>query len=486
MRHTWIILVVFLARPFTVSPLNASLAQLDPSRLLLSQEVSAWVSVTDDSGSPVRGLTAEAFSLAVSADGKLFQPVSPISGFQGDAGASGGLTFLLLVDDSGSMYDTMGGTPTSDEALMRITRAREAVRSFLDSMTNPSDRVGLATFNTWLRVLVPPTSARDEVRGMLDRIARPSRDDAYTELFAGLRGVSRDFGGLAGRKAIIVLSDGENFPYTTGTGRSHPVFGSTIATAGHAILACQQAGVTVYGISFGPQKEKALGSIAVQTGGVLFDAADQSELTGAYQAIRRQVEAEYRLTWRSPTTPAERMYVRVSVTQGAGNASAERFYFSSTVFGLPLDRLSAALLVSLVAAAGLLFLLSILKLERKPGPARLEVLQTRGGHPSTRIMPLGGGSTVIGSARDADLTIVGAPRMRDTHATILHDSKGGGYTVVGGGEITVNNQPVKTRKLEPGDVIDVGGATIVFDAEAVETGRKGKPNERQRHHGPRR
>jgi hypothetical protein len=29
----------------------------------------------------------------------------------------------------------------------------------------------------------------------------------------------------------------------------------------------------------------------------------------------------------------------------------------------------------------------------------------------------------------------------------------------------VNNQPVKTRKLEPGDVIDVGGAVIVFDDE---------------------
>jgi len=27
----------------------------------------------------------------------------------------------------------------------------------------------------------------------------------------------------------------------------------------------------------------------------------------------------------------------------------------------------------------------------------------------------------------------------------------------------VNNQPVTTRKLESGDVIDVGGSTIVFE-----------------------
>ena len=53
--------------------------------------------------------------------------------------------------------------------------------------------------------------------------------------------------------------------------------------------------------------------------------------------------------------------------------------------------------------------------------------------------------------------------MKQEHATILYDPKDKSYTVVGPGEITVNNQPVKTRKLEPGDVIDVGGATIVFD-----------------------
>jgi hypothetical protein len=35
--------------------------------------------------------------------------------------------------------------------------------------------------------------------------------------------------------------------------------------------------------------------------------------------------------------------------------------------------------------------------------------------------------------------------------------------VVSGGDLLVNNQPARSRKLEAGDVIDVGGATIVFD-----------------------
>ena len=46
---------------------------------------------------------------------------------------------------------------------------------------------------------------------------------------------------------------------------------------------------------------------------------------------------------------------------------------------------------------------------------------------------------------------------------MLFDPKTKSYTIVGGGDITVNNRPVKSRRLEAGDVIDVGGATIVFD-----------------------
>jgi Ca-activated chloride channel family protein len=81
----------------------------------------------------------------------------------------------------------------------------------------------------------------------------------------------------------------------------------------------------------------------------------------------------------------------------------------------------------------------------------------------TRVLPLGSAKTVIGGSSKADLTIVGAPQVKEEHATILFDPKDKSYTVVGSGDITVNNQPVKTRKLQPGDVIDVGGATIVFD-----------------------
>jgi len=133
------------------------------------------------------------------------------------------------------------------------------------------------------------------------------------------------------------------------------------------------------------------------------------------------------------------------------------------VFGLPLDRVGVLLIVPFVLAFIALWLISLLKFEKKRGPATLEVLKTRVGRAQTRMLPLGTAKTVIGGSRSADLTIAGNPGIKERHATVVYDAKKKAYTVVGSGNLTVNNRPVKTKVLEPGDVIDVGGATIVFD-----------------------
>lgn len=465
-------LMLLLAAPSGVA-INVSVAQIDSSRLLLAQTVGVYASATDDEGNPMPGLRQENFRVLESADGTSWRERT-ITSFTPNAGGTQGIAFLLLIDNSGSMYDTVAGTRTTDAALMRITAAREAVRTFLASMTNPADRVGLVDFNTFYHVLSPPAAERERIAGLLDGIDRPTPDQAYTELYASLASASREFAGIGGRKAIIVLSDGENYPYAEHSGKSHPVTGSRLTDYAEAILACQQEGVTVYGISFGPEKDRNLQAITVETGGKLFDAADARELSSAYETIRRQVAGEYLLAYRAGLEPAERTHVRVEVDAAGSRAAAARFYFASTVLGLPMAALTPLLLVPLAIAILLLVVLALLKLERRPGPASLEVLQTMVGRPSTRVLPLGGAKTVIGATRAADLTISGAPQVQDEHAAIVFDPREKRYTVVGRGEILVNNQPVRTRKLEPGDVIDVGGATIVFDQPKGEKGAAAK------------
>jgi Ca-activated chloride channel family protein len=365
------------------------------------------------------------------------------------------------------MYDTLGGKATTDPALMRIAHAKDAVRTLLAGMTNPADRVGLAYFNTSYHLLSRPTTDRRRIDGLLDEIQRPGSDQAYTELYASLTLAAQEFAGIQGRKAIIVLSDGENYPYAQHAGKAHPVFGNRIFTYMEPVTANQEEGNTIYAVNFGTGNvpDRNLKDIALQTGGKIFDARNTDELAGVYDTIHRQVAGEYLLTYRATLIPAEKKYVRASIAAPAGEASVTRFYFASTVFGLPLNGLTLALLIPFVLACLLLWGLTLLRLERKPGPAQLEVLQTQVGHPVTRVVPLTTAKTVIGGSAKADLTIVGAPQVKEQHATILFDQKSKSYTVVGTGDIKVNNQPVKTRTLESGDVIDVGGAMIVFDDE---------------------
>lgn len=172
--------------------LTVSLAQIDTSGLLLRQTVNAYVSVTDDAGEPVTDLPQGTFGLSESADGEHYTTV-PLQRFEAKAGSSEGITFLLMIDNSGSMYDTPNATPTKDPAKMKITRAKEAIRAFLASMTSPKDRVGLVVFNTRYRLLARPSADKEHIASLLDQIQKPVPDEAYTELYTSLKAGSEEF-----------------------------------------------------------------------------------------------------------------------------------------------------------------------------------------------------------------------------------------------------------------------------------------------------
>ena len=78
---------------------NVRLSQIDPSRLLLTQNIRLYVSVTDDRGVPVEGLGAESFTIFESPDGRNFQRIEGLSEFKPAAASAEGITFLLLIDN---------------------------------------------------------------------------------------------------------------------------------------------------------------------------------------------------------------------------------------------------------------------------------------------------------------------------------------------------------------------------------------------------
>lgn len=470
-HHARLVLTIALAAVSlgTLGADTVRITQIDTSNLLLGQEVNLYLDAANDAGTAITDLTPEMLTVWESYDGENYRKAPEIRGLRTQPNLTEGINFLLLVDNSGSMYDSLSDTPTDDPAQMKITAAKRALTSFLSSVTNPKDTIGLVAFNTLYTTLSSPEENNRELRAVLDRITRPETENAYTELYASLYLAAGYMSDLPGRKVLIVLSDGENYPYTVRTGRPHPRFGDRVYEYTESIDNALREGVTVFAIRFGNVRDIHLEDIARETGGLVFDAASEQELSDVYLEIRNRVLREYLLSYTATMIPADRKFVRVELSRaGAAPVWDTRYYYSSVIFGLPLANLSWLLFIPFVLAIAMWFVLTRLKYEHASTHALLEVIQPGEGKPSARSIPLGTKKTVIGGSPKADLTIVGSPAIRQEHATVVYDEGSDSYTVVGEGEIKVNNRRVQSRTLEPGDVINVGGTTIVFDASETE------------------
>ena len=434
--------------------------QIDTSRLLSRQQVVLWVSVTGGTGETVTGLTPADLRVTETDDaGREFE--APVLAVEERAALDEGITFVLLVDNSGSMYDRIDGTPTDEPSETRMAAAVGAIEQFLAGNDNRRNRFALATFNTNYRLLTQPTASTGEIELLLNEIERPQPDEAYTELFRGINSLVADLEGTEGRLAILILSDGENYPYAEHSGDPHPLWGEEILPVEEVLTTIERSGIGVFGIDFADEGEPLLDRIVATGGGLTFRADDQGELASVYDEIRDQILTEYRVTYRAGISPSEYRTVRIAVTTPAGPAEAERRYFSGTIFGLPREDLGPIFLLPVAVAILLAALLTLLRVRARRGGANLEILTESG--VGTKVLDLSGEKTVIGAAADADLTIAGSPDMQDRHATIVKDEQTGRYTLTSTVPVTVNNRQYTRRALQPGDVLELPGATIVFD-----------------------
>ncbi len=451
---------------------SVRISQIDPSMLLFKQDVKVYVSVTDNAGAPLKNIGKDKFTVFESADGNSFTRIPAIKGFQTMANYEDGINFLLLIDNSGSMYLNMKQRLTRNQADMKFSHAKAAISTFLKSMTNPRDRVGLASYNSYYESFSDPVSDKEKIEGLLGQIKMPVGDEGHTEIYASLSRAVDEFKSVKGRKAILILSDGENRPFYRYAGKPHRDFGTKIYSYTEPVRDCQEEGISVFAINFGrggERKDVHLKDIALQTGGAMFDAGDEGELVQVYSKIVGQILNEYLITYSATMDPADKKYVKIRYASGNGPLQAVRFYFSSTVFGLPLQGFSLWLLLPFLLALLLLWLLSRIKFEKKKGDANIEVINPGTAKAVTRSFTLNKGQTIIGASKGADMTIMsGITQIKEKHATITFDRKTKKYTIAGDGDFKVNNRRVKTRVLESGDVINVGGATIVFDDGEVD------------------
>lgn len=433
---------------------SINISQIDSSSLLFNQEVDLYLQVTDESGDTVKGLTGEDFIVSESTSDKTFYNSLEIVDFKEGINKVKGINFLLLIDNSGSMYRTIQGEDTDNSGKQRVTIAKRAIRNFVTNSVDVKDTISLASFNSFY------TFHSGDIRGegltVLDLITEPAEEYNKTELYYSLLRSIDAFSKLKGRKVVIVLSDGANVPRDE----------SVIYKYEDTISEYQKEGISVYAINFAGEADRNLVKITSGTGGNIFEASDADELANVYENIKSQILKEYLVTYRATMDPGNRRFVRVSIKNGT---PVTRVYFSSTVFGIPAGSLSPLLIIlplfALLLMAGLWFF----KFEKLNELANIEILQSAPGVTiSDDTIALSKGKTVIGGSNSADLTIAGESQTEDEFATIVYDDKTENFKIVSSRTVMVNNQLTTDKILEAGDVINIDGTTIVFDDEIAD------------------
>lgn len=447
---------------------EAKITQVDSSRLFLSSRLDVFLDVSgineEAGGTGGAGGTDRAgeAALAVLAEDLEFHQIAAgepreltVLDIQRNSESAEKITFLLVLDNSGSMYDAPGNAET------RNAQALKAVETFTGQLDPQKDRVGLAVFSRDYQLLADPRDGIAGVREALTSVSRPSRDEAYTEIYYAICRAAEEMADIKGRKAVVFLSDGENFPYHERTGAVHPEIGDKNYLPREAAEALTQAEVTLYAVNFAREKDLPLGEIALTSGGRVFDAYNEAELGRVYSEIRRNIQGEYRVGLRVPVSFEERPEIRVSFRGVPGDS---RTYATGLIFGGPVTETFYPGLALIVLGAVLWLVLVLMRFERSAARGEIRFLPAGSGSTLVKTQILSSDRTVIGSSAQAAMTISGIPSLEATHAVIQRDEATGNYTVLSQREILVNNQPVKKRKLRPGDVLNLEGATVIFDA----------------------
>lgn len=214
------------------------------------------VSVRDDQGLPILGLTANEFGLDEDGVPRAVQLET-----------GGALAVSLVVDKSGSLS-------SSD-----LSNIRQASVDFI-GLLSPGDSVAVYQFDSVVRLLQDYTTDLSLAISAVNAILSPG---GSTALYDGIYSAAEHAAGITGRKGVIVMTDGRNNASTH----------SITQAIGRAVL----AGVPVFTIGFGNADPVVLTDIADQTGGLYYAGATSSDLQDLLNRLGAVLNSQYVLLW---------------------------------------------------------------------------------------------------------------------------------------------------------------------------------------------
>lgn len=255
--------------------------------------VELLTTVTDGEGHFVRGLPESAFQVFEDGRPQKLQKFEEVENLP--------LSLGITIDTSGSM-----GTA--------LPVAIRAASDFLDHTLTPKDTCFAVGFSDKVRLIMPPTDDAAALKSSFEAL----HAEGWTKLHDAVIASLYYFRGIRGRRALIVLSDGDDTSSRYG-------FPETLEFA-------RRSGVAIYTIALdvgglGRAARRDLAKLAEETGGRTFVIGSADELKGVYKEIETELRSQYLLAYESNQPAGEERFREVEVKVKGGKARTIRGYY---------------------------------------------------------------------------------------------------------------------------------------------------------------
>jgi Ca-activated chloride channel homolog len=209
---------------------------------------------------------------------------------------------ILLLDVSSSMRD-------------RMPVVHEAARNFMKVLRN-GDRGAVLAFSQHVRILQTPTSDPAAIAAAINSTSAEGATALFNAIYVALKefGQTAQTTGQVRRKAIVVLSDGEDT--------------SSLIAFEDVLDLARRSGVNIYTIALQSQQaahdpkadrayfsgaNHAMRTLASETGAQSFFPADVQSLSTVYSTIAAELEAQYSLAYAPRNAQADGSFRRILV-----------------------------------------------------------------------------------------------------------------------------------------------------------------------------
>ena len=203
---------------------------------------------------------------------------------------------------------------TSLSMVEELRDVEKAAYRFLDEVMNDRDRAAVITFADAPTLQVRFTNDRSVLAGGLANLKAEGETALFDSLIFGLHYMS----GLTGKRAIIVLTDGED-------SKSRYGFDDVETFARHA-------GVSIYIVALAlpanaNETRMQLRRLANESGGGFFSIDRVAQLDKVYESIQQEVRSQYLLAYQSTSTENRFRRVQVKVSRKGLEAKTVAGYF---------------------------------------------------------------------------------------------------------------------------------------------------------------